>query len=382
MNFTSIIADYRGLKLRFLATIINICGYIFFFWIRPCKKIDKQKIKNILIIKFDRIGDTFLSLPTVFAIRKTFPTSKITFLVAPWNYDLLVHEPHIDYLQVYKDAPDVHKNSIIDILSIKNILNLRKEIKLHAPDIFVDLQGNPFIVLAGFLADVKIRAGFKRKLLSFLLNKRVSYTNNLHQSDRYFSLAKSLGYINNIPDLKLYFNDDEKRKIISIIRNENLKNFLVFHLGAGRSYRQWPLEHYIDLASKILSAKPEKQIVLIGGKEDLPLIDNFSRTVKRNVTNLAGKLTIRETYCLLSFAKGLIGNESAPAHLSASLDIPTIMLMNEWSGIDVWKPLGKRVHIFIGEKYHRCGGLDCKTVPCPNMASIKVDKVLNVAINF
>jgi len=373
--------DYNNWLLRTTALFINAIGFVLFFWIFP-KKIDKEKIKSILITKFDRIGDTFLATPTIEALRKLFPHVRIIFLAALWNKDILLENPNIDELKICEHAPNVQKESMLGFLNKERISNLKNEIKKISPDIIVDLQGNPLNVIAGFLARVPVRVGFKRKLLSFLLNKRASYPNVIHQSEIYFSIAKSLGFKGEMPKSKIFITREIEEKIRKILKNNNLKDFLVFHLGSGRSYRQWPTDYFISLAKKLLSQKPDRKIAIIGSRDDLHLVNHLLDKIKVGIVNLVGVLDVREAYSLMSFARGFVGNESAPAHLAGSLGIPTIMFMNEWSGINRWKALGERVYILKGEKRHRCAGIKCTKNPCPNMASISVEEAFKIAKNF
>lgn len=372
--------DYNSKWLRIVAGLINFFGHVLLFWI-PRRKFDRNSIKRALIIKLDRIGDTFLATPTIEAIRELFPNARITVLCSPWNRNVLLSNPNIDILRSFDRAPDVHKGPMIKALKLRYISSLTKDIKKHNPEMLIDLQGNPLIVLAGFLAKVPIRIGFKRKVLSFLMTERVSYADNIHQSDVYFSIARYLGYKRSKPAPRI-FPDGESENVERILRENQLQDFLVFHLGAGRSYRQWPVQHFAALANQLLVKQPETEIVLIGNEKEQGLILAFLETVRGKVVNLAGRITIKEAYCLLSFSKGFVGNESGPAHLSAGLDVPTIMLMNEWSGIERWRASGKKVYIIKGENRHRCRGIACQIVPCPNMASISVDQVLRVVENF
>lgn len=374
-----ILPDYNTGKLRVVAAAVNLVGSALFFGVSP-GKIDRGKIKTVLIIKLDRIGDTFLATPTVEAIRGLFPTAEITVLCAAWNKDVLSHNPNIDCLKVFSQAPDVHKKTITPAFSIRRISALHREIKKLCPDMVIDLQGNPLIVLSAFWARVPIRVGFQRKLFSFLLTDRVFHSDKIHQSDVYFSIARYLGYKGSKPAMKIFLDGDENTE--RILRENHLQNFLVFHLGAGRSYRQWPVEHFADLANRIISLKPEIKIALIGSMEEQSLSAVFSKKADINIVNLIGKLTIGETYYLLSLADGFIGNESAPAHLSANTGTPTVMLMNEWSGIERWKALGEKVHIIRGKNRHHCQGIACNITPCPNMAAITVEEVLKVVENF
>jgi len=374
-----IIPDYKNKKTRYLVLLINFVGAIFFFWIRK-KKIDSDLIRKILIVKLDRIGDTFLATPTVEATRRQFPSAKIIFLAAPWNKEVLENNPNIDELVIFEKALNVHRAGFFSIINhLKKAKQLAKVIKEISPDIVIDLEGHPLNVLAMFKARVPIRVGFGDKVLSFLLTNKTKKDKSIHQSDIYFRIAKILGYKSERPEEKIFIGGKEKEEINKFMENNNLKNFIVIHLGAGRNYRQWPLNNFIDLANLIMKNYPELKLIIIGGNEDRKLAEQFINGIqnKDRVISVIGKLNIPETYQLLSFAKLFIGSESAPMHLAGAQNIPTIAFMSQWSGIERWKPLGEKVYVFKSKNIHKCPGIKCKLIPCPNMAAISVSEVYN-----
>ena len=66
-------------------------------------KVDKEKVKKILLIRIDRIGDVVLSTPAIRAMKKTFPDSQIDLLVNSYTKELLLNNPHIDNLIIEGD---------------------------------------------------------------------------------------------------------------------------------------------------------------------------------------------------------------------------------------------------------------------------------------
>lgn len=55
-----------------------------------------NQLKNILIVRTDRIGDVVLSLPLARIIKEKYPDAKITFLVRDYTKALAVNNPFID----------------------------------------------------------------------------------------------------------------------------------------------------------------------------------------------------------------------------------------------------------------------------------------------
>ena len=66
------------------------------------RKIDVDKIKNILVISNTAIGDTLFATPAIKLIKKHYPDKKIIALLNPSNYKLFETNPNIDKVITYR----------------------------------------------------------------------------------------------------------------------------------------------------------------------------------------------------------------------------------------------------------------------------------------
>ncbi|MBI5220817.1 MAG: glycosyltransferase family 9 protein [Candidatus Liptonbacteria bacterium] len=367
--------DYSSFGMRFVAGLIDSLGGLFFWPSRA--SIDPLAVRRILFLKLDRLGDSFLATPTLEAVAKTFPRADCSLISAPWNREVFEGSPYLREVRIWTGAPDVQKAPRKLFFDHGLVCRLAEQIRELAPDLAVDLQGNPLIVRAMHRAGVPLRAGLARKLFACLLNIRAGYPDGWHQSEIYMSLARRLGYDGETPPERISIPSDTKQKATELLAKFQLQRFAVFHLGAGRSYRQWPLAQFVELARKLLADEPSLKIVLVGGINDLALGLEFIEqvSVKDRITDLVGKCTVRGTYELLSRAVLFVGSESGPMHLAGAAGIPTVAIMSEWSGIERWRPLGEKVAVVRSKPIHPCPGPSCNLNPCPNMAVVTVEEV-------
>ena len=63
-----------------------------------------QELKNILIVRTDRIGDLVLTLPLAGLIKKQYPNSKISFLVRECTKNIVGNHPFVDEVLVLKEV--------------------------------------------------------------------------------------------------------------------------------------------------------------------------------------------------------------------------------------------------------------------------------------
>ena len=102
-----------GSSARFLRCagwrIIDGLGYLLMNCLRFIRvipqitKFEKNKVKKILIIRIDRIGDLVLSTPAIRAVKENFPQVKIDLFVNSYTQELVVNNPNIDKLIIDKE---------------------------------------------------------------------------------------------------------------------------------------------------------------------------------------------------------------------------------------------------------------------------------------
>ena len=96
--------------------------------------------------------------------------------------------------------------------------------------------------------------------------------------------------------------------------------------GAGRPYRKWAPEKFAEIVNWITKTLKLK-IYILGTKSDFEA-GEIIRGNNKNVINYCGKIKLIESIELVAKSKLLIGNESGPAHVGASLGVPTIAISN------------------------------------------------------
>ncbi len=361
--------DYRSRSYRLLATAIDAAGSLL-----PRHSAPAGTIRNVLILKFDRIGDMFLATSAIQALRQCFSDARLALLCAPWNVAVVENCPEVDEVHVASAVPDVHSAGVSEFLSRRRVRALAEEIAALRPDLAIDLQGNPLVVAAMSHALIPYRVGFGCKMLSFLLTHTATYQLPLHQSAVYLSIPRLLGFRAAPSPLQMWPSEATWKRITDRVAELGLARAVVFHLGAGRSYRRWPLTEFRELGLRLREAEEDRPLILIGGAEDEALAQEFSRDLGRSVLNWTGQLSLAETYVLLGTVAAVVANESGPGHLAAAQGTPLVSLMSAWTDIPRWRALGPEVTI-LNHKAHRCAGPGCRLDPCPNMAAIRAPEV-------
>ena len=80
---------------------------------------DIKKSKNVLVLKYDRIGDMVVTTPIFRELKKAYPSISISVLASKENKDVIKNNPYID--KIYTN----YKNSILK--DLPTLLKLRKK---------------------------------------------------------------------------------------------------------------------------------------------------------------------------------------------------------------------------------------------------------------
>ena len=171
--------------------------------------------------------------------------------------------------------------------------------------------------------------GFKIAALSFMFSKIAPRTGD-HELIKNHKLLEAFDarFAESVPDIKhtytLYPPKDTNRKDISELEKNT---FILIAPGSKWATKRWTVEGYIEVINKILKSYMYK-IVITGDKNDIKYSDAIASGVNstKRVMDLTGKLNINELFYLISKARLVITNDSAPQHIAVGLNVPVVTI--------------------------------------------------------
>ncbi len=139
-----------------------------------------------------------------------------------------------------------------------------------------------------------------------------------------------------------------------------------------KAYRDWPIESFIELYSRIRARWPHAHFLVFGGAEEGPRIEVLKTQLGPAATVYAGRLSLRQTGALMSRLDLYIGVDTGPTHMMSAFDIPLVGLYHGFSRSELIAPLE---HPCFFPVDHPQAGPDCSTEA--SMADISVDTVFS-----
>ncbi len=328
---------------------------------------DREKIKRILVVEVNWLGDCIMSLPVFKALKEKYPSCYVAVMCHPRVRDIFLCIPSVDEVIEF-DEKGMHKSFLSKIKFIKMLRKKKFDVAILLHRSFT----RAFICL---LAGIRERIGYKRPKTKLVLTRRISLSSCVHRSHYYFELFQKSGISirEKIPAIETI--PQVSRQLMDILERLKKKTKAVIAISPFTNWppKNWPKDYYSDLVRSLLEI--DVGIVMIGTEYSSCNEVIRSLDTKDRLINLCGKTTLRELIFTLSRVDLLVSSDSGPAHLASALGKKVIVLFGPTSE-KITSPLGNSVYVLRED-------VDCP-IPCYNlkcldnvcMKKITPDKVL------
>lgn len=276
--------------------------------------------ERFLIVRLSALGDTALTLPLLFTLRRRFPQAHIGWVVEEKSASLLQGLPGIDRLHIWRMSEK----------TLAGAWRLAREIRAEKYDCAFDAQGLTKSAIIPFLARINKRVGFRRaplearELAPLLNNRLVSAPAELtHIALRTQYLAQGAGIEPPYPpELRLPLQEDALHSMRDWwAENVPAGKTIIYGVGTSWPTKIWPVEHMAHL----LAAARERgwQAVVTWGPDEQEKLPQWREILGQSVLWSPPTKSVSELAALLSLGQAYAGPDSAPLHLAWLLGKPT-----------------------------------------------------------
>ena len=340
------------------------------------KRNKPKAITTIGIFAFAAIGDSILSSSLLPALKKEFPNTTITVFCSKANAAIYSLIEGFDQLI---------------ILPITNPLKTRSLLRQYPVDIIIDTsQWFHLGALYTWLINSRWSIGFKTKNQNrhYAYDKAVDHSDQIHELENFQALLLPL----NCHPLKSLairknFKNSEPRKFVNLD-----SPYVVLHpwaSGTNSGMREWPERNWVDLANRLV--QNGMKVVISGSNVDQKRANNLFHQLNLGIAIevIAGKATLNELSNILRDARACVSVNTGVAHLSAALEVPTVVLngptnSRRWGiqgknimNLDVSKEQGG-AFLSLGFEYPRNADNVMAKISCESVISALVDlRVIN-----
>ncbi len=315
------------------------------------KKIDKSKVKRILIIKLRGIGDVVLSTIVVKNLKKDFPDSEISYLTEEPS------KPVLENISLIKNVLVLEKMTLLN--KIKMLLLLRQ----YRFDLILDFYSNPTTALFTFLSGARYKAGFPYKGRKYAYNLfGPAERNKYHAALLHIEFLKMLGIESSEKEILFQLNNEDKLFINNFLSRivKDKKMLVGLCPTGGWSSKKCDPAKLAEIGNHI-TQKYDANVLIIWGPGDENDAKDILLTMKTETTYLAPKTNLLQMAAMISKCTFVICNDSGPMHIAAALKVPVLALFGP-TDPELQGPFGEK-HEWINLLELDC--IKCNLLECP-----------------
>jgi ADP-heptose:LPS heptosyltransferase len=306
--------------------------------------IDINTTKNLLLLRYDRIGDMIVTTPIFRSLKQLNPSIRIGVFASTANADIIRYNPYVDSVYV------LHTNWL------KLLAEVRKARKEHY-EVVLNLIFNRTTsggILANLVSPSGIKIGQGDDKYRFYFNRLLKISRaNRHMIETFVYIINEVFNIRLRPDQMHYeiFIDDRTRgEVRNYLHKNNLSSrdhiepgstpYLVFNLSANDAVRRISAEQAYAIG-KYLGHKIKYKTVIFQAPDDSIMLD-VKKDLVENFNCLAfpehGNATLLELASLIEGAVAVVTPDTSIIHFAAAVSTPVIGFYTQMQDIHEWLP--------------------------------------------
>lgn len=327
--------------------------------------IDLTKIRRALVVKLRHHGDVLLTSPVIQVLKNHAPHVDVDTLVYEDTREMLTEHPAIS--QVFGIDREWKHQGVFRQGAAE--LKLLRALRARQYDLVIHLTDHPrgawLTRLLGPRYSVAPRAqGIDGGRDSRWWKKSFTHTFPLpratlrHTVESNLDALRRLGIYPAEPEKKLVLVPGEaaEKKVLGLMALHGIehKRFIHIHPTSRWFFKTWPSANFAQLILELGKSGIRVVLTAAPAPNERAMIAEIKNLLKAPVVDLTGSLSLKELAALTGHARAFVGVDSAPMHMAAAMQTPTVALFGP-SSEALWGPWGV-VHRIVAstEPRHSC----------------------------
>lgn len=294
----------------------------------------RERVRRILVVRVDLLGDVVLTLPAVRALRRAYPEAAIDLLALKSTAPILAGDPDVTRVLACDPTLLQHPWKLLRGENRRELRALLHTLREARYDLALSVCGDVASILAR-LAAPRRSVGYAREAYPFLLTDTLPggrYRTRQHEVSYVLDLAVAAGGIvlpeDAQPRLRVAPEAARMRDLLARARAERGVRgpVVAIHVGARNGQaKRWPPTHIAALAER-LTRELDALVALTGAPNEAELAAAVVRRCGACVLNLVGKTTVPELAALLAASDLCVSGDSGPMHVACAVGTPVVAL--------------------------------------------------------
>jgi heptosyltransferase-3 len=337
---------------------------------------DWSTVQRVLVVRLRSIGDTVLTTPSLFALRRFLPNAQLDILLEDWVAPVLAGSDLADrVIAIPRDSKTARAR-------------IARQLRAVRYDVVYNLHGGTTATLLTRATGARHRVGFGHYQYARLHNHlapsslEIWKRPSLHSVEQQLALIGWTGVpVTDRPPTRLVVTESSLLSVFEKLRaaggadiSED-KPFAVIHPTAAFATKQWATENFARVAEEV-TARGLTPIAIVSPKE-ARVIESLKSQSCARVIGLSD-LTLPEVTALTSHASLFVGNDSGIAHIAAAAGAPSIVIFGS-SNVQHWRPWTTQASEVVREEMpcQPCHGYFCAEFEKPEcILRVPVERVV------
>jgi predicted lipopolysaccharide heptosyltransferase III len=344
---------------------------------------DWSEVRRVLVVRLRSIGDTVLTTPSLYALRRFLPHAQIDILLEDWV------APVLDGSDLVDRVVTLPRNSTAARA------RLARELRSTRYDVVYNLHGGTTATFLTRATGAKHRAGFENYQYARLHNHIAPAPLTIWQRPTLHSVEQQLALIGwtgvpvtDRPATRLAVTDSASISVAKKLEAAGLEgseSIAMIHPTAAFDTKQWAVEKFARVSEELRRRGLAPVIVVAPNEKEIAQ----TLTEKSSASSVTlADLSLPEVTALASRARLFVGNDSGIAHIAAATGAPCIVIFGS-SNRNHWRPWTTQPNEIVFEELpcQPCHGYFCaefdkpeciQRVPVERVVAA-IDRILNRA---
>jgi len=280
---------------------------------------------RVLIIKPSSLGDVVTAVPVLRGLRRTFPRSRLAWMLSERCSPLMRHDSDLDEVVGFdrRRLGRAWRSPGAAAALTRFLWSLRR----GRYDWVIDLQGLARSGIFARATGAPVRAGFAdaREGAALFYNHPVR-VNESHTVERNIALARALGIDARGEDMTLQVPPEGRTFAEEFSRRHGLGpgGFLVCVPPTRWPTKQYPVRHWRRVVRAMAEELP---VVVLGAPGDRELCQAVVEGGPEGLMDLSGQTDIPRMVALIAASAGVICSDSAAKFIAPAVGVGVVTLL-------------------------------------------------------
>jgi ADP-heptose:LPS heptosyltransferase len=281
--------------------------------------VDPAALRDLLVLRLDRIGDVLMSLPALADLRRALPDARLRLAVGRWSEEVARLAP-VDEVLVWSAPWAGRKGEGAE--SFLALAGKARALRAAPPQAALDLQGDVRAVLLMRLTGAAIRVGYANTGGGSYLTHVVPLDETVSWVEQNRRAAEVLAGPRR-ETAPIAMDAARGRALLEREGVAAARPLVGIHPSGGRIIKEWPVARWREIARR-LQAEFGATVVVTGGAGDVALARALAEGLERPAISLAGRLSATETLAVIAALDLFLSPDTGPMHMACAAGTPSV----------------------------------------------------------